>query len=108
MNEMELVVSANPQHALAQVELGTLALQSGNLDRARQAFEQAVVISPDVPENHYQLALAYSRLGLQDKARVQMAEFQKLKAAAYHAKSAGSASGDRPTETRPPATARPR
>ena len=108
MNEMELVVSANPQHALAQVELGTLALQSGNLDRARQAFEQAVVLSPDVPENHYQLALAYSRLGLQDKARVQMAEFQKLKAAANHAKSAGSASGDRPAETRPPATARPR
>lgn len=107
MNEMELVVSANPQHALAQVELGTLALQSGNLDRARQAFEQAVVLSPDVPENHYQLALAYSRLGLQDKARVQMAEFQKLKAAADHAKSAGSASGDHSTETRP-ATARPR
>ena len=108
INEMEFVVGHNPQHALAQVELGTLALQTGNLDRARQAFEQAVVLSPEVPENHYQLALAYSRLGLQDKARVQMAEFQKLKAAADHAKSAGSVSGDRPAESRPPATARPR
>jgi Flp pilus assembly protein TadD len=105
---MEFVVGHNPQHALAQVELGTLALQTGHLDRARQAFEQAVVLSPDVPETHYQLGLAYSRLGLQDKARVQMAEFQKRKAAADHAKSAGSASDDRPTETRPPATARPR
>jgi len=108
INEMEFVVGHNPQHALAQVELGTLALQTGNLDRARQAFEQAVVLSPDVPETHYQLGLAYSRLGLQDKARVQMAEFQKLKAAADHAKSSGSASGNRPAETKSPATARPR
>jgi tetratricopeptide (TPR) repeat protein len=108
INEMELVVKANPQHALAQVELGTLSLQTGNLYRARQAFEQAVVLSPEVPENHYQLALAYSRQGLQDKARVQMAEFQKLKAAADHAKSNGSASRDRPSESKPPAAARPR
>jgi len=107
INEMELVVGANPQHALAQVELGTLALQTGNLDRARQAFEQAVALSPDVPENHYQLGLAYSRLGLQEKARAQMVEFQKLKAAADHAKSNGSASGD-PAESKPPAAARPR
>jgi Flp pilus assembly protein TadD len=77
----------------------------GNLDRARQAFEQAVLLSPEVPENHYQLALAYSRLGFQDKARVQMGEFQKLKAAADRAKSNGSASGDRPSESKP---ARPR
>jgi Flp pilus assembly protein TadD len=107
INEMELVVSANPQHALAQVELGTLALQTGNLDRARQAFEQAVVLSPEVPENHYQLGLAYSRLGLPDKARVQMAEFQKLRAAADRLKSNGSASGEGPAQSQPPATAKP-
>jgi len=107
VHEMELVVGANPRHVLAQVELGTLALQTGNLDRARQAFEQAVALSPDVPENHYQLALAYSRLGLQDKARVQMTEFQKLKAAADHARSSGSAPGERPSGDTSPATARP-
>jgi tetratricopeptide (TPR) repeat protein len=108
VNEMELVVAANPQHALAQVELGTLALQTGNLDRARLAFEQAVALSPDVPENHYQLALAYSRLGLQDEARVQMAEFQKRKAAADYAKSKGAASADRPAGDTSPVAAKPR
>jgi tetratricopeptide (TPR) repeat protein len=108
VQEMEVVVGANPQHALAQVELGTLALQTGDLDRARLAFEQAVALSPDVPENHYQLALAYSRLGLQDKARVQMAEFQKRKAAADHAKSNGSVSGDRPAGDTSPVAAKPR
>ena len=105
---MEIPVLSNPQHALAQVELGALALQTGNLDRARQAFEQAVDLSPDVPKTHYQLGLAYSRLGLQDKARVQMAEFQKLKAAADRAKSKGSTAGDRPAESKPPSAARPR
>jgi tetratricopeptide (TPR) repeat protein len=107
MNEMELVVTANPQHTLAQVELGTLALQTGNLERARQAFEQAVTLNPEVPENHYQLGLAYSRLGLQDKARVQMAEFQKLRDAADHLKSNSSASRERPAESKPPAAGRP-
>ncbi len=101
IKEMEVVVLANPQHSLAQAELGTLSLQMGNLDRARQAFEQAVSISPDVPENHYQLGLAYSRLGFQDKAQVQMAEFQKLRKAADKAKLNGKTSGDPQAENKP-------
>ena len=100
IKEMELVVSADPQHVLAQVELGTLSLQMGNLDQARQALEQAVLISPNVPENHYQLGLAYSRLGFQDKAQVQMAEFQKLRTAADKAKLNATTSGDPQTENK--------
>jgi Flp pilus assembly protein TadD len=99
---MEIVVGANPRHALGQAELGTLALQTGDLERARQAFEQAVSISPEIAENHYQLGLAYSRLGFPDKARVQMAEFQKLKNAADHAKANGAASSVPPAENKPP------
>ncbi len=76
--------------------------KGGDLERARQAFEQAVSISPEIPENHYQLALAYRRLGFPDKARVQMAEFQKLKNAADHAKANGAASSDPPAENKPP------
>jgi tetratricopeptide (TPR) repeat protein len=102
IKEMEIVVGANPRHALGQAELGTLALQTGDLERARQAFEQAVSISPEVAENHYQLGLAYRRLGFPDKARVQMAEFQKLKNAADHAKANSATSSDRPVENKPP------
>ena len=103
IKEMEIVVAANPQHVLAQGELGTLSLQMGNLDDARKAFEQAVSVRPDVPENHYQLALAYSRLGLQDKARAQMAEFQKLRKAADSAKAQGSLAGGDPSRENKPA-----
>jgi tetratricopeptide (TPR) repeat protein len=106
IKEMEIVVRANPKHALGQAELGTLALQTGDLERARQAFEQAVAISPEVAENHYQLGLAYSRLGLPDKARVQMAEFQKLKNAADHAKANRATSGDPAAENKPPSAPR--
>jgi Flp pilus assembly protein TadD len=87
---MEAVVSVNPRHALAQSELGALALQMGDVDRARVAFEQAVAVRPDVPESHYQLGLAYGRLGFQDKARAQMAEFQRLRSAADRAKANGT------------------
>ena len=102
MKEMELVVLANPQHVLAQVEFGTLAMQMGDLERARQAFEQAVLLSPEVAENHYQLALAYSRLGQPDKARVQMAEFQKLKQASDLRRTNSSTAGDHPAASKPP------
>jgi len=68
----------HPQHVLGQVELGTLFAANGDLDRARQALEQAVSISPNVPENHYQLGLAYSRLGFRDKAQVQMQSFRNF------------------------------
>ena len=106
VKEMEIVVAANPQHALGQAELGTLALQMGDLERARQAFEQAVSISPEVAENHYELGLAYSRLGFPDKARVQIAEFQRLKNAADHAKASSTAPSERPAENKPPSAPR--
>lgn len=97
--ELEVAINANPQHAQAQAELGIVALQMGNMERARQAFEQAVLLRPDIPENHYQLALAYKRLGLQDKAGVEMTEFQKLKKAADQAKLQGITSKDSKPES---------
>lgn len=101
IKEMEIVVAANPKHVLAQGELGTLSMQTGNVEGARKAFEQALSVRPDVPENHYQLALAYSRLGLPDKAREQMAEFQKLRKAADLAKARGSDPADPPSGSKP-------
>lgn len=102
IKEMEIVVAANPKHVLAQGELGTLSMQTGDVEGARKAFEQAVAVRPDVAENHYQLALAYGRLGLQDKAREQMVEFQKLRKAADAAKAQGTASGEAPGNKPPP------
>jgi Flp pilus assembly protein TadD len=55
-------------------------LQAGDLARAVPALEQAVLLAPDEAQNHYQLALAYSRSGVPDKARAQLEVYQQMKA----------------------------
>ncbi|MFI5093329.1 MAG: tetratricopeptide repeat protein [Candidatus Acidiferrales bacterium] len=72
-------VAANPQNANAQGALGALCLQSGDLGHAVPALEQAVLLMPDEPQNHYQLALAYSRSGARDKAKIQLDLYQQMK-----------------------------
>ena len=72
-------VAVNPKNANAQSALGALCLQVGDLARAVPALEQAVLLMPDEPQNHYQLALAYSRSGTRDKAQVQLDLYQQMK-----------------------------
>jgi tetratricopeptide (TPR) repeat protein len=73
-------VSANPKNADAQGALGSLSLQAGDAPRAVRALEQAVLLAPEEIQNHYQLALAYSRLGMSDKAKAQLEIYQQMKA----------------------------
>lgn len=73
-------VSANPKNADAQSALGSLSLQAGDAPKAVRALEQAVVLAPEEMQNHYELALAYSRLGMSDKAKAQLEIYQQMKA----------------------------
>jgi len=50
------------------------------LTKAIPALEQAVLLAPDEAQNHYQLALAYSRTGVSDKAKAQLGIYQQMKA----------------------------
>jgi tetratricopeptide (TPR) repeat protein len=73
-------VAANPNNADAQGALGALCLGTGDLQRAVSTLEQAVLLAPDEAQHHYQLALAYSRSGAEEKARVQLGIYQQIKA----------------------------
>jgi cellulose synthase operon protein C len=73
-------VTGNPKNADAQGALGALSLQAGDLTRAVPALEQAALLAPEEAQNHYQLALAYSRSGAADKAKVQLELYQQMKA----------------------------
>lgn len=73
-------VTGNPRNADAQGALGALSLQVGDLSRAVPALEQAVLLAPEGAQNHYQLALAYSRSGAPDKAKAQLELYQQMKA----------------------------
>jgi tetratricopeptide (TPR) repeat protein len=73
-------VAGNPKNSDAQAALGTVCLQLGDLLHAVPALEQATQLAPDESQNHYQLALAYSRAGAPDKAKVELEKYQQMKA----------------------------
>jgi tetratricopeptide (TPR) repeat protein len=73
-------VARNPKNVDAQGALGALCLQEGDVPRAVRALEQAVLLEPDEAQNHYQLAVAYSRSGAADKAKSQLNIYQQMKA----------------------------
>jgi tetratricopeptide (TPR) repeat protein len=73
-------VSLNSSNADAQGSLGALCLQAGDLLHAVPALERAVQLAPEISPNHYQLALAYSRAGAPDKAKVELEKYQQMKA----------------------------
>jgi Flp pilus assembly protein TadD len=99
-------VAGNPKNADAQGALGALCLQSGDLTQAVHALEQVVLLAPDEPQNHYQLALAYSRSGVADKAKTQLELYNQIKA--KQAREAGNLKGP-PTSEVPsmPITSQP-
>ena len=72
-------VTGNPKNADAQSALGALCLQSGDVPKAVHALEQAVQLAPDESQNHYQLALAYSRSAAPDKAKAQLEIYRQMK-----------------------------
>jgi Tfp pilus assembly protein PilF len=79
--ELEEAVRASSENAAAQAELGTLYLQIGNLEQARSTLEQAIKVAPAISQYHYHLALAYTRLGLEDPAHREMETYNRLRQA---------------------------
>jgi Flp pilus assembly protein TadD len=80
MQSLSLSVSGNPNNADAQGALGSLCLQAGDLTCAVSALTQAALLAPKEAQNHYQLALAYSRSNVPDKATEQLQIYQQMKA----------------------------
>jgi len=80
MQSLSVSVSGNPNNGDAQGALGSLCLQAGDLTCAISAFNQAVLLAPKEAQNHYQLALAYSRSNVPDKAKEQLQIYEQMKA----------------------------
>lgn len=74
-------LAKQPNNADGQKELGSLCLQTGNLACAKDALEQAATLVPADAQNHYQLALAYTRSGMAEQAKEQLAIYNKLRKA---------------------------
>ncbi len=50
------------------LELGKLSLTRGQFEEARVRLAKAVTLLPDFSSAHYQLGLAYGRLGQKEKS----------------------------------------
>ena len=74
----ELAVKASPGDFATHIVLGRALLASEDLARAAAELGQAVKLAPNVPDAHFSLATAYSRLGRKEDAARETAEFKRL------------------------------
>jgi protein O-GlcNAc transferase len=62
------VLGSDPKHAEATFLLGVVAQTAGELKRAAELFERAILIAPDRPAFHSDLGETYRRMGQFSKA----------------------------------------
>jgi tetratricopeptide (TPR) repeat protein len=79
IQRLEHVVEEQPGHAKALLHLGTLYLQTEELEKAQSAFERSEATDPTDPETEYQLSLLSKRIGKSEEARQHMERFRQLK-----------------------------
>lgn len=70
-------LATNPKQATAQMVLGLLAMQAERYAEARDAFESVLAIDADAAKAHYQLSLAYARLGDREASRRHVELYQR-------------------------------
>jgi tetratricopeptide (TPR) repeat protein len=72
----ERAIEFDPNHLQALTKLGGLYLQSGDFNKALTVLLKAEAIDPNDRKTEYSLALAYSKLGNREEAKVHMERFQ--------------------------------
>jgi tetratricopeptide (TPR) repeat protein len=73
---LETAVRLNPRFSAAYLELGVLRAARGDIANATDAFRKSVDLDPGSADAHYQLGLAYKRIGEQAKAKQEFAEYK--------------------------------
>ncbi len=69
---LELLAEDQPGLAVAQADLGAIALQAGRPEEALRRFERALELQPTADRLHYQLGLAHRALGNVEEARAEL------------------------------------
>lgn len=70
------VVTKNPEHEMAQYNLGMLSVKSGQLDKAIERFTKVLSINPKRSEMHFFLGQIYTSKGQIEKAVAEYELFQ--------------------------------
>ena len=78
IEELRTAVRIDPNQYEAQVTLGRALLTRKLAAESVEHLKRAAELAPSNPEPHYQLALAYRRLGLNDKAVAETAIVKRI------------------------------
>ena len=78
IEELRTAVNIDPNQYEAQVTLGRALLTQKLPAESVEHLKRAAELAPTNPEPHYQLALAYRRLGLNDKAQEETAIVKRI------------------------------
>ena len=78
IEELRTAVRIDPNQYEAQVTLGRALLAQRLAAESVEHLKRAAELAPGNPEPHYQLALAYRRLGLNDKAVAETAIVKRI------------------------------
>jgi tetratricopeptide (TPR) repeat protein len=73
----ERALARASSHATANLVLGMVRMKQERYAEARDAFLRAVAADPASPKAHYQLSLAYARLGDEASARAQVELYRR-------------------------------
>jgi cytochrome c-type biogenesis protein CcmH/NrfG len=79
--ELEKALAINECLYEGQVSLGRALIRTGRVAESVAPLKRAAELAPDNPEPHYQLAIAYRRLGQKDAADAESAVVKKIHAA---------------------------
>jgi tetratricopeptide (TPR) repeat protein len=69
---LQKAVAADPKFDAAYVQLGALYSARGNFSQAISAYQKAIEANPQSGEAHYRLALAYKRVGQNEKSEQEL------------------------------------
>jgi Flp pilus assembly protein TadD len=81
IRELEKALAINQRSYEGQIALGRALIRIGRVAESVVPLKLAAAIAPDNPEPHYQLAIAYRRLGQRDAAEAESAIVKKIHAA---------------------------
>lgn len=77
-SHLRKAASLAPDYGDVYVQLGLLYNARGDRAAALAEFQRAVQVSPELPAAHYNLSLAYRRVGDSDKAELEMNAYDEL------------------------------
>lgn len=78
MQELKIALSIDPNLYEARISLGRALLVRNRAEESVPHLRRAAELAPTNPEPHYQLALAYRRLGMNDKAKEETAIVKRI------------------------------